>query len=180
MDLSKADVWAMTDSWQHRYHGQSYFLLFGPAALRNEAFTRFWDALPNLYRKDSVIRYGEIALSQCLLVAGLRVSAAWDYFSVLEHALIPSAVSEPGGLESEAVTRARSARSIRKGLNATHELWLELVDAGFPFIKCELLQKNPSCTSGVGAWHSIVQQVDAGLYGDILSHLKHAVRDTAP
>ena len=38
LDYGKADIWGLTDSWQVRYHLQSFFMAFGPVALRAEAF----------------------------------------------------------------------------------------------------------------------------------------------
>ena len=42
MDFLIKDVWMATDSWQIRYHGQSYFMAFGPTALKHVAFMIFW------------------------------------------------------------------------------------------------------------------------------------------
>src|SRR6516162_1476680 len=43
MNLAEAEVWGITDSWERRFHLQSYFLLFGRRALNHEAFRQFWN-----------------------------------------------------------------------------------------------------------------------------------------
>src|SRR5215470_11137750 len=79
MNLLEADVWGITDSWQHHFHLQSYFLLFGQRALTSPVFRRFWSRLRYVQSKFWVIKHYEIGLTRALLRAGLRCRALFPY-----------------------------------------------------------------------------------------------------
>ena len=95
-DFEKADVWGLTDSWQIRYHLQSYFMTFGPAAFRSPAFARFWGGVRDLRLKRAVIRSYEVQLTQLLLQAGLRCEALWPYDGLIR--LLQEEAEPVGGI----------------------------------------------------------------------------------
>ena len=72
-----ADVWGLTDSNQIRFHLQSYFLVAGAAAIRSDAWRRFWQSVRPVPSKSMMIRRYEVGLTQCLSRAGLRCEALW-------------------------------------------------------------------------------------------------------
>ena len=45
MDFNQADVWGCTESWQSRYHLQSYFMAFSPVVVASPAWRAFWDSV---------------------------------------------------------------------------------------------------------------------------------------
>ena len=79
MPAEKADIWALTDSWDTRYHLQSYFLLFHKKAIRHEFFAKRWQKYVHVQSKSWVIRKHEIGLSTEARKAGLRVRAIFRY-----------------------------------------------------------------------------------------------------
>ncbi|MBV5346342.1 MAG: hypothetical protein JZU63_12935, partial [Rhodoferax sp.] len=62
MEVEKAEVWGATDSWQHAFHLQSYFVLFHSAALKSKAFADFWKNVRLVNSKTWVIHKYEIQL----------------------------------------------------------------------------------------------------------------------
>jgi len=83
IDFNEADVWGATDSWQHRFHLQSFFLAFGPKAFGHEAFELFWRSVRNVRSKAWVVRHYEMGLSRSLIDAGLRCEAIWSYVDMI-------------------------------------------------------------------------------------------------
>jgi len=137
-----ADFWGITDSLQHDWHLQSYFLCFGAAVLRSEAFAAFWRQPFSGRSRDEIIRKGEIGLSQQLTRAGFRGAA-----------LCP--------VRSVAKMHGRRARMPAERLlhaNPTHFFWETLIrDCGCPFIKKELLRDNPERLPGLQRWKHVVR-----------------------
>jgi len=78
----RCDFWGVTDSWQHSYHLQSYFLSFFPRAFLHPEFTRFWARLPYVSRRNWIIPNAEIKLTKTLSQAQLRSDAYCEYWKV--------------------------------------------------------------------------------------------------
>ena len=129
IDFARADVWSMTDSREIGYHLQSYFLAFGAAALRHKTWRDFWRSVRPVPSKQWTIRHCEIGLSRHLGRAGLRMAAL---FSTTEF----NGAGPP--------------------INPCIGLWRELLAAGDPFLKRELLRDNPADDRGVDAWRNSV------------------------
>jgi glycosyltransferase involved in cell wall biosynthesis len=68
---SGADVFGITDSYEIRYHLQSYFMLFGTAVTKSPEFKEFWRNIRRIEDKSSLIQEYEIGLSQKLLSLGM-------------------------------------------------------------------------------------------------------------
>lgn len=141
MTADGADLWGLTDSNERGWHLQSYFLLAHASLLRAEVWRIFWRgarALP--FKRWMVGRY-EIGLSQRVAAAGFRAGALFPYADIVPDAAIA---------------------------NPTLGAWQALLDAGFPFLKRELLRDNPTRLSGLEAWRdrvsqSCVMEIDADL-----------------
>ena len=198
LDYGEADVWGLTDSWQRRYPLQSYFGAFGPRAIRVPAFRKFWADVKPAPSKTFIIRKYEIGLTQAMLQAGIRISAVWPYEILITQAMqdLPA-----GYLETDAdedidprqlarwrhVQRLRRSLARRAPLNPTSDLWRYLLLSGFPFIKRELLNKNPTRVEDVGDWPMVLWDdcgVDLGkgaaeLDADAASHDTLPSPDTA-
>jgi hypothetical protein len=181
MDFSIMDVWMATDSWQTRYHGQSYFMAFGPSALKHAAFMSFWMSVPNLIFKHSIIFRCEVGLTQYFLSAGLRVGAVWRYLDLVDRISSRDLKNDSLHLaDASMIALIQSSQKNLPVLNPTHHLWLELLRDDFPFIKRELLRDNPAKVEGLSAWHQIVGKTNLAAYDAIILHLAQTIRNKAP
>ena len=81
-DECGADVYGITDSYETRYHLQSYFLLFGHAAISASEFTLFWESVGWIQDKSSLVLEYEIGLTQQLMEAGLMLDCLAPAMSV--------------------------------------------------------------------------------------------------
>ncbi len=171
LDYAKADVWGLTESWQLHYHLQSYFLAFGPQALRNPGFLRFWCAVRPVPMKSYVVKYYEVGVTQAMVKAGLRCAALWTYEALtgmvdreeLTHLLAEEETSlgkaDPVQMMRKVqALRIRDCAARRVPMNPTSDLWRQLLLSGFPFIKRELLRDNPSEVQDVGDWDEVVRE----------------------
>jgi hypothetical protein len=184
MDFGAADVWGLTDSWQSRFHLQSYLLAFGTNALHHAAFGEFWARVRDLRSKEAVVQAYEIGLTQMLLDAGLTCEALWPYVDMLArlHASQPKAPSNDplDQVRLRAEWHILSAAARRVPLNPTAECWRLLLASGFPFLKRELLRKNPAYVADVGAWLDLTRAVSPDEAEVILRDLRGSLRRTAP
>jgi hypothetical protein len=193
MDYGKADIWGLTDSWQGRYHLQSFFLAFGPQAIRAAAFGKFWQAVRPVPAKVFVVKEYEIGITQAMVRGGLSCAAIWSYDALikqvrsegLEH-LFEKEPSEMAKADPIRLTRRLQALRIRDcvarrvPLNPTADLWRQLLAAGFPFIKRELLRDNPTRVEDVGDWEEIVREVLGADPEPILLDLRSMLKGSAP
>jgi Rhamnan synthesis protein F len=170
VDFDKADVWGTTESWQYRYHLQSYFLLAGRRALTSPAWQTFWRGVRQVSSKQWVIARYEVGLTQTLLEAGLRCRSLWSYHELLDKTKNVSATDESNPSISDpleqmrvnATQRIRAAAAGGVPLNPTCELWRQLLLAGFPFLKVELLRKNPAKVPDIADWRTVVAGLPGG------------------
>jgi hypothetical protein len=192
-DYAAADIWGLTESWQYRYHLQSFFLAFGPAAIHSEAFTKFWATVYPVPVKAYIVRAYEIGVTQVMLKAGLRCAAIWSYESLARLAddeafqrLIAMEESGFGKTDPIHITRKsqtlriRDAVARRVAMNPTSDLWRQLLMSGFPFLKRELLRDNPTEVQDIGDWLAIVRETMAVEPDVILNDLRLMLKDSAP
>lgn len=187
MDFAVADIWSLTDSWQHRFHLQSFLLAFGPAALAHPSFAAYWAGVRNLTSKWAAVRFYELRMTSVFQAAGLRCAAVWDYLDLVDAMQALEETEEPEsepGID-EGALRRMAERTVwcanrRIPMNPTSDLWLALLDRGFPFIKRELLRLNPSRTPDLLAWHRRVKAADPVAYAEIVADLQRALRHQTP
>ncbi len=187
-DFTVADVWALTDSWQHGFHLQSYFLAFGPAALASPIFHAEWEGVRNVTAKWAAVRHYELRMTRRLEAAGLRCAAAWDYISQVDSLLAESGLLLQDGAATvlvqsalrEMLTLVETTSRNRAPLNPTSDLWLWLLLRGYPFIKRELLRLNPSGVPNLHVWRELSKQRSPSAYQAILDDLKRSLRRMAP
>jgi hypothetical protein len=78
--------------------------------------------------------------------------------------------------------RIRVAAASGVPLNPTCELWRHLLLAGFPFLKVELLRKNPTAVPDIADWRSVIAALPEGdvsmIERDLQLHPK--MRNRAP
>ncbi|MFV3126352.1 rhamnan synthesis F family protein [Niveispirillum sp. KHB5.9] len=183
-DAGQADIWGITDCWSHYFHLQSYFVLFHAQALRDQAFTRFWSRLPYFRNKYWVVKYGEIGLTQFFMRHGLRCQALFPYREMVARV---SSRIETYLLETKPEkdpVRYRYlemlSRFLREGvaLNQTHYFWDELlVTMRCPFIKRDLLQRNPVAIPFLHHWEALLKEVSPYDGKLIVKHLEHSMRN---
>ncbi len=193
IDYSKADIWGLTESWQVRYHLQSFFLAFGPAALRAEAFRDFWAQVMPVPMKTYIVREYEVGITQAMTAGGLRCAAVWRYDELVRMVgrgeidkLVEEEETDLGKADPIHITRKIQVLRIRDGvarrvaLNPTSDLWRQLLLAGFPFIKRELLRDNPTRVEDVGDWVEVVRDQLGADPGPILQDLRLMLKGGAP
>lgn len=186
MDFTVADIWAATDSWQHRYHLQSYLIGFGPLALSHPGFLAFWRQVRNAKSKWAVVKHYEIGMTRVMQAAGLRCAAVFDYQSLMRRAeTILETEVEPRPHTMAALLRTSAERAARiaahrGAANPVVDLWLLLVEAGCPFLKRELLRDDPNRVPDLFAWHRLVRDRSPALYGEMIDDLKRLMRRSAP
>jgi hypothetical protein len=186
MDFSAADVWGVTDSWQRRYHLQSYLVAYGPAALAHPDFLSFWRQVRNIKSKWAAVKYYEIGLTQATQALGMRCAAVFDYQSLMRRAeAIVEAEEDAKPTPKATLLRASAERAMRaaarrRATNPVIDLWLLLAEAGCPFVKRELLRDDPIRVPDLFAWHRIVQDRSPALYREIIEDLKRVMRGAAP
>ncbi len=110
-ESSGTDAWAVTESTVARPHLQSYFLGFQRGALSSAPLAGFFASIRQQNSKQDVIRNHEMGLSHLLDEEGYSISIGWTQADL--------------------------------GLPERHEPsmggWLQLLDAGFPFVKRAVL-----------------------------------------
>ena len=162
--FDQADVWGMTDSFDARYHLQSYFVLFGPKVLRSQAFAKFWRSARYVGHKHTVIHKLEIGLSQAMLKAGFKLQALYPYRrlsrAVIDRALAAAADDENRSHPLYQTHLDRLLQGVNAGypLNPTHYFWDYLItELRFPFIKRELLERNPVAIPLLANWATVIE-----------------------
>ncbi len=118
MQAKRFDVWGMIESWQHRWHLQSWFLHFTGAAFNSKPVQDVFSQPFETMSKDDVIIRGELALGDALRASGLRCGS---------------------------VVRQRDAAWLarRYPVNMMHLDWRHYLTSGrLPFLKADLLRTN--------------------------------------
>ena len=194
VDFNTADVWACTDTWQTRYHLQSYMMMFSPRVAGSEAWRVFWANVVPTWSKTWLIRLYEIGLTQAMLKAGFTCRAIWPYktlindldLDLLDDKKIDEAEDGPNlndplvQARRRHVVRLREAVSLRTPLNPTSDLWRQLLRARFPFIKRELLRDNPTKVPDVVEWRDVAVEIAEATLAPIERDLQRTLKDRAP
>ena len=138
------DVCGLTLSWESRRHVQSYFVRFGRATLSSGAFEEFWREIEGLENKEDIIARYEIGLTAYMEIRGHTVGALFEPPSRLSTGKRVSIWARAASVRAphEAYLRLRKINRLPH-LNPTHYLWREILDAGIPFLKKELIRDNP-------------------------------------
>jgi hypothetical protein len=169
IDFERADVWGATESWQHRYHLQSFFLGCGEAVIRGRAWRQFWRSVRPVPCKDWIIRHCEIGFTGAMARGGARCAAIFPSAALLDAREIERleriidedhvARGQNSRVHAEAIHASHILRSTRRQtspLNPSVDLWRQLIQAGYPFLKRELLLRNPTRVADVFEWEEVV------------------------
>jgi len=153
----------LTESLQGGPHLQSYFLLASGSAAVSDLH-HFLASMRISHSKWLVVQRGELRLARWMLGRGHRVAALFGYARLVAAALADAGerarlgASHPrlAGLEALA-PEARAALLSAQPLNPTQHLWHALaMRLGFPFLKTELVRRNPGRLPEVESWPSAV------------------------
>jgi hypothetical protein len=194
IDLEAADLWGATESWQTRYHLQSFFVIAGRKALTSDAWRQFWARVRPVKSKSWVVRRYEVGLTQRLLRAGLRCAAIWPYKNLIRNVdayammdrgpavngLSPVSIDPILNMRRTHAVRIRHYVVTRTPLNPTSDLWRQLLLEGFPFIKRELVRSNPSRVADVIDWRDVVAQKYGGTPEAIEYDLQRVMKNKVP
>lgn len=139
---SDVDFWSITDSYQLAWHLQSHFICFRGEVVRSDAFRDCFSQDFPSKSKWSVINDGEILLSQSLAKAGFRGKAVYPFDLIdAEH---PAGICNPSQFH-----------------------WKLLIEKfRCPFIKRDLILRNPERVAGVSNWPDVIAEytdMDVGL-----------------
>lgn len=150
------DVYGMTDSTDHAYHLQSYFIIYNSKVLKSRHFTKFWDSVelldssaPNF--KNIIIQNYEVGGTQFFIKNGFRIGAAFGINQIIKSQLESFLVE----IELAKKTPGLKLKKFVIGHNPTHNYWENLIRMGFPYIKRELLTKNPT-NSPLENWATVI------------------------
>lgn len=178
-DPAQAAIWSITDNWDVGFHLQSFFLLFTPEALRHPAFTAFWRQVRLVPSRKWVILKYEVGLTRALQKAGLRCAALFPYrqaASALSEAVLRGGLLERKELSErhrEFANHVFTSVELGIPLNPTHYFWDYLIArAGCPFIKRDLLLKNPVGIPFLNQWERLIGEVTDYDPDLILRHLE--------
>jgi len=107
------NLWSMTDNYEIEYHLQSYFMVYTKNAFSHDTFKTFWGNFKIYEDKQTLIEHNEISFSQDMMNCGLKYNS---YYSVQN----------------------------KNYVNVLQYHWDTLIqEYQFPFIKKELLKRNP-------------------------------------
>lgn len=162
MDEMDADFLGLTDSYQHNYHLQSYFIYCKPSLCQNLAFINYWKKFIPQEDKDNIIYNNEIGFTKYFSNLGFIPKALFDY-----NKLVNTAKSGSYGA-SEQMGKLKEGTFV----NPSHHFAdLLITQYEFPFIKIELLRINPAKISGLDILMSFIKEQYPAHYGLLADHL---------
>jgi lipopolysaccharide biosynthesis protein len=141
MDAVECDAWGMTDNLEIAWHLQSYFLVFRSSVLSAPVFRQFFRGILPYTDKEQLIRSYEVGLSRLLLDQGFTLRAMVGQNDFRGSVLPPRMAL--ADLQAWWSTVARRAGLSPEPMNLTTTQPIELLRAGMPFVKIELLRDNP-------------------------------------
>ena len=129
------DAWGATDSIAYHQHIQSYFIVFNRNVFLSKPFEKFWRKVTNLYSRHTIVQAYEIGFSKYLSRSGFKLGALCNWHHLKENVLQNNFSCVPYKIAD---------RLKNEPLNPTHFFWnIIITDYNVPFIKRELLVKNP-------------------------------------
>lgn len=145
-------LWAPTESFDRSYHLQSSHLLFSGRDTVAAA-QEFFDLYRFYHHRDNIVRYGEVGLSTWFLRRHSHLEAFYTAGMLAAHK------------RSDIVLGRR--KEMWLDLNPQHFYFDSLLEAGFPFVKRELLVRNPLALPKV--YERVLACMDSkGQHADIL------------
>ena len=126
--MKNYDLWSMTDNHEIDYHLQSYFMVYTQKAFSHKIFKEFWKDLKIYHNKQMLIENNEIGFSQAMMNSALSYSS---YYTVKD----------------------------KNYVNVLQYYWDDLITKHqFPFIKKELLKRNP-LNLNINNWSEVIHSI---------------------
>ena len=139
----------LTESLGGGAHLQSYAILGRGEAAVAEMLNHL-AGLKDSRSKWLLVQRGEIGLTQRMIRAGVP---CWALFGQERLAALASTATR----ERIAPRHSSGAAFARVPFNPCHHLWRELVEGmGYPYLKTELIRRNPGKLPGVENWREVV------------------------
>lgn len=207
MLASDVACYGLTECWQTSHHLQSYFLLFKREAFQERSLNRFVKSYKFPGEKLDIIDQGEVALGKCLSSSSLSIGChiAYDRLASKWLESVPARLRSYHALpEAQSGSRIFRDRVIMENrghvdyaldwitnvssdirhlrpLNPTHFFWDTLVtEFGFPFVKRELLTRNPSGVPNIGSFCDVVGSVSDVQHRALMESLRTDGQNIAP
>jgi rhamnosyltransferase len=159
----------LTLTKEYAPHVQSFFLGFNMRVFPRRLFEAFWNSVEPLNDKNEIIDRYEIGLSRTIAAAGIPLSAVFDMreqrirIGILK---LFSQLSPERWTDVLAVRRIWGAQFTRRS-NPMMAHWREVLDAGVPYVKVELMRDNP-----VGVSRSAVLKAVAAYGGPHAANIR--------
>jgi len=167
IDRHAGNVIGMTDSYEkHVHHLQSYFVYFKKPVLDAVFFKDFWRKLRLYLDKEKIIDRYEIGVSELCVRNGFPIHALYEYWSVKR---IADGVSD---------FQYRELINIA-GINSTIFMWDLLLQAGFPYLKTEILKINRMDSRQLPRWKELIPVDGRPLIPMIESFLRRTKPDAS-
>lgn len=190
INFSQADVWGATESYQNRYHLQSYFIAVGPRALASKGWSSFWRSVRPVRNKLWVIVNYEVGMTRTMLKHGLSCAALYPYQDLIiridPSPLVKKGKDVPDETDPFVINRKTHlthvlySASHRVPMNPTAELWRQMMEVRFPFIKRELLRDNPARVIDLVDWRVLARANYDIDFSAIDEDLQQVLRDKTP
>jgi hypothetical protein len=126
------DIYSATDSDQLIWHLQSYFIWVSGRVTASDEWESYWNQYQPAGDKKYVIIAYELGFSTYFSAAGFKLGAHWPL-----ELLMKTSLEAPKNKWRLEASRGDG------GINPTHHFWDVLLDLGCPFLKRELVAKNP-------------------------------------
>lgn len=144
MSIKRCDFWGITTTREKSPHLQSFFIVFKRNIFQSEAFRDFFTNITVLNNKKTIIESYEIGLTNWFVSQGFIYDSYCKQVSFFARlkAFLHSFTSLKK-LSPKSVRNRFSKIVILDELNPTIFYWKELLQQDGPFLKIELLRKNP-------------------------------------
>jgi rhamnosyltransferase len=139
----KSELWGMTVSREPEVHLQSYFMGMSRRLLDSDCGRRLWEDVRLVRTKRDAIHAYELRWMPECIANGFAVHTLFDGRS---HPRVPvgEQVSNMACWPPWQKRVRRYRRSIRRPTyNPTHLQWKQVLEAGVPILKVDLLRDNP-------------------------------------
>ncbi len=129
LNRSPFDVTGLTGCEMENFHLQSFFIRLNKAAIDSLVVRKFWDQVVSWKDKFRIISAYEVAMTAKYESAGLSCGALFD------------------------PDRTLGGRRVNPSIN----LWREILQQGYPFVKIQLLRDNPT-HENIAGWRQLLVQ----------------------
>jgi len=139
----QSDLWGMTVSLEPEVHLQSYFMGMSRRLLASECGRRLWEGVRLVPTKRDAINAYELRWMPDCVANGFTVHSLFDGRN---HPRVPvgEQLSNMACWPPWQKRVRRYRRSIRRPTyNPTHLQWKQVLEAGVPMLKVDLLRDNP-------------------------------------